>query len=296
LRVLLTRARNLTHSTRYAAFREAAELLEFVVGGVFVEAAEAAVVVLEAAAAAARGGEGGERGAGEAAAGEVKQQEGGGGAGERGAASGGAGAADEAWQAAWQAVEVVVAPLRRTRALVAGGGDAAAAADVLLERAVRAMPFSFSYIGGQAHCATLTGGGGVECTKQTYPKYVHAASASTARSATWRLRLGRDLRGQYIGLVAPAKDLTKNNDIRGDRDVWLLDTHSGVLHSNGKQRRANPGGKMSPGDVVELNYDAAGATLSFLRGGEVVGCHTRVASNPKLVISMACVGNGAECI
>ena len=51
---------------------------------------------------------------------------------------------------------------------------------------------------------------------------------------------------------------------------------------------------MSPGDVVELKYDAAAATLSFLRGGEVVGRHTGVASNPKLVIQMACAGNGVE--
>ena len=48
---------------------------------------------------------------------------------------------------------------------------------------------------------------------------------------------------------------------------------------------------MHAGDVLDLDYDAEVRTLRFLRGGQVLGEHTDVAADAKLVVSMAHKGN-----
>jgi hypothetical protein len=154
------------------------------------------------------------------------------------------------------------------------------------EDAPKAGP-KLSSLLGESACAKLTVDGGVECIKEPRGR-VFAASAPVAGSALWTLRCRRNANQNsplFIGLVASDKDLTGGGYIARDQDVWLLHTGFGSLWSGGGGR-SNSGGKILPGDVVELKYDAAAATLSFLRGGEVVGRHTGVASNPKLVIQM----------
>jgi hypothetical protein len=156
----------------YAAFREAAELLEFVVGGIMVNAARGPVAALEALVLEQAVG-----GAGEGV--EATGVEAGGGAESGpGVAFGWAcvactfvntdplvlacemcgagkptvavaepetvgGGRGGALAVAQQAVDDAIAPLRQVRRLVSDGSDPAAAADALLERVAQADPFTF---------------------------------------------------------------------------------------------------------------------------------------------------------
>ena len=265
-------------------------------------AAEAPVAALESSAAAAG------RGRDEAAGHETQQQ-----AGERAAGTGGVGtaAAEAAWLAAWQAAAVVLVPLRLSRALVAhssswgnsyeivaGGGEASAAADALLERAARASPFAFREIGGGPDCIEVTkGGAAVHLTGDgncgwSVGNCGHAATSPMCCSFVVRLKLGSSVYDCGIGLTAPGKDLAKNGYFFEDDDVWLLMSDGG-LWADGKKRWAQA--SFEPGaDVIDLEYDAGAATLRFLRGGLLLGQHTGVAHNPKIVVTMATGGNSAE--
>ena len=56
-------------------------------------------------------------------------------------------------------------------------------------------------------------------------------------------------------------------------------------------QRRDGGGPVLAGDVLDLDYDAEARTLRFLRDGQVLGEHTDVAADAKLVVSMAHKGN-----
>ena len=120
-----------------------------------------------------------------------------------------------------------------------------------------------------------------------------AASPVGGRSFAARLKLGSEVGNFGIGLAAPGKDLTKSSHIFHDNDVWLL-SGDGYLYADGKLRAS--GASLAANDVLDLEYDAGAATLRFLRGGVVLGQHTGVARNPKIVVTMGSRGNGAEFI
>lgn len=243
----------------YAAFREAAELLDFVVGGTLVGAAEAAVVALEAAQAEVRG----------------------------------SGGSDERqWAAARDSADAVLAPLRRARALVPDGGDAATAADVMLRRAKLADMFVFNETGGA--CGAVVADLGRSVSRQTKGGYgrVHASTASVD-SGCVRVQIGGNTGRLGVGLADAQKSLSKDKIIRDD-DVWMMYCDDGWLCSGGKSRPGAGGGVVRPGDVLDLEYDADARTLRFLLRGKELGRHTEVARAAKLVVTMGSKGNSLK--
>jgi len=243
----------------YAAFREAAELLDFVVGGALFEAPVAA---LEAATAVARRG------------------------GEERAAF------RTAWLAAWCAAQTALVPLRRSRSLVSDGSEAAVCADALLGRVAHAGWFSET--GGEAQCVQIAGDGmtRVSCMSDTsnYAKYAHAGTGQLG-SFSVGIKLGSKMTGGFsFGLAAADKDLSKDGHILADKHTWLISGH-GYLYADGKPRRIEG---LHPGEELDLEYDAEAKTLQFLRAGMLLGEHTGVVAPVKLVVSVRVVGHGLE--
>jgi ankyrin repeat protein len=140
----------------YVAFREAAELLEFVVGDMLMGAAEGPVEALEAATAKATAAAEGPSVA------TVADEE---------AAAGAAVAAQSALQAVGEVAGTALMALRWARALVPDGCDASAIADPLLERGERAK--------GGAVAALAA----VEAAERRWPQAVLAAQARAAVEA-----------------------------------------------------------------------------------------------------------------
>jgi hypothetical protein len=250
----------------YAAFREAAELLEFIVGGVLVDATEAPVAALEVAAGAVVAAGGGEEAA----------------------------AVEAAWMAAWQAVCDTLAPLWQARALVPSGSDSAAATDVLLGRVnLAAPPRVFVETGGEWDSAELADGGRLFRTTKKPGQRCHSATAPVASSLT-RIQVmeGSEVRDLYLGLASVQKSLSKRSFISRDSDVWLIYCRNGDLYAGGG---CNSGaGPVRAGDVLELDYNADARILRFLRDGQVLGQHVGVASTAKLVVSMGQMGSAVR--
>jgi hypothetical protein len=243
----------------YAAFREAAELLDFVVGGALFEAPVAA---LEAATAVARRG------------GEERS------------------AFRTAWLAAWCATQTALVPLRRSRSLVSDGSEAAVCADALLGRVTHAGWFSET--GGEAQCVEIVGDGmtRVCCTSDTsnYAKYAHVGTGQLG-SFSVGIKLGSKMTGGFsFGLAAADKDLRKDGHILADKHTWLISGH-GYLYADGKTRRIEG---LHPGEELGLEYDAEAKTFQFLRAGMLLGEHTGVVGPVKLVVSVRVVGHGLE--
>ena len=237
----------------YTAFREAAELLEFVVGEACVAEAEPAVAALEAAQAAV-----------EAAAGDA--------------------VAKEAWLAVAPAAAAALAVLRQARALVPGGGDAAAAADALLQRGARAGPPGlFVEAGGDP--GEITKGGATYCSNpsNSWDSWSHAATAGL----TGRCSLGVVSAGHgFVGLATSTKDLSKPRDIRNDKDVWLMGCGTGRLYTGGG-RYGERHGEVPPGSILTVVFDAAAQTVHFLKDGKPHGPALHdVVADAKLVVSV----------
>jgi hypothetical protein len=240
----------------YAAFREAAELLDFVVGGVLTGSAEAAVAALEAAQAGARGG-----------------------------------GSSNAWAAARDSAGAALEPVRRARALVPDGGDAAVAADTLLRRAKLADMFVFNETGGGEAGGAVVADLGRSVSRRTRGGYgrVHACTASV-ESGCFRVQIEGNTNRLGLGLADAQKALSKDKIIRDD-DVWMMYCDDGWLWSGGKSRPGAGKGALRPGDVLDLEYDADARTLRFLLRGKELGRHTGVARAAKLVVTMGSKGN-----
>jgi hypothetical protein len=257
----------------YAAFREAAELLEFVAGGVLEEVARERepVAALEAAAAAAVAAR--VQGGGEGAAGARWRR----------------GCKVAVWMKAWFAVDDALAPLRWARALVPDGSDAAVAADALLARAKRAAPPSvFSEVGGETGSGEVAEGG--KLVQKTGSGRCHVATIALT-PGRWSVQVpgGSEPIGVFFGLAAAQKDLSKDDGIHRDHDVWLLRCSNGSLWAGGDERAGT--GAVRAGDVVDMTYDAGACTLRFERGDQLLGEHTSLPPAVKLIASLCSKDN-----
>ena len=244
----------------YAAFREAAELLEYVVGGLLVEGAAAAVAELEAAAAAV--GEGGE----------------------------GAATVKAAWVVADAAAEAVLAPLRQARALVPPGSDAAATADALLERGARAARPTFSDTGGKDGAAHLTDGGKGVGTIEMPGPFCHAATGRLLVESAVSVELtGSQMDDLILQLMPAHKDISKADSMERDVDTWAIDCSDGEITFGGE--RVTKHGAAKTGDLISIAFDAT--SVSFVKNGAVWAEISGVVlpTAVKFVVSMGYLNN-----
>ena len=259
-------------------------LAELMAGG----AVETAVSALEAAKAAAEGGAEGERRAEAYAAWRM------------------------AWDTAWGAAGGsggALGPLRQARDAEqhpdgAGDAAAAAAADLLLARAALADPpgRTFTARGGVLGRAEIAEGGTVFRTTgepSNSPWVVKCCHASTRRIGSGRYLLAlpvsacTDTGNILIGLSAAQKDLTTDGDVSHDEDVWLMYCEDGSLYAHGGEHANVAGRAILAGEEIALDFDAAAGTLRFLCGEEVLGVHTGVAAEAKIIVTMGAAGNAA---
>lgn len=131
---------------------------------------------------------------------------------------------------------------------------------------------------GSSFCKTVGGDtGGVSS----------AATCPLPRSGMRRLHLpaSSNVRYQYVGLAAAGKDISKDERIYKDKDVWLMSCDTGGLCCGGEWLGAR--GRVDAGSVITVEWDQT--RVNFLKNGVLHGEMPNAAmpGAVKLVVSLA---------
>jgi hypothetical protein len=123
------------------------------------------------------------------------------------------------------------------------------------------------------------------------PRWTHAASATLSSSCSHRVQVPEwaDTWNINFGVAAASKDLSDPSMIWRDDDVWLLHCGDGNLFALGDERAG--AGKVKPGSIICLEYDADAETLTFSCGKKKLGEHIGVTAPVKLIATLYNKGN-----